>query len=396
MTALAALEGPQGAVHLLLAAAALFCGAAAALGIIYTLLTVALAGRFFSRPRPEPTGFPAVTVVKPLHGAEWALLGNLSSFCRQNYPGPVQFLFGVNEAGDPSLGVVEELRRLHPGATITVVADFRLHGPNRKVSNLLNMMPEARHDVLVFADSDVGVEPGYLRDIVGELQRPGVGLVTCVYRGQPDPGFWPRLSAIATNCQFLPGVVTGVALGMARPCFGQTIAIRRATLEEIGGLAQYAHHLAEDHAIGEAVRAAGARVAIPPFAVSHACVETSLSSLVAHELRWSRTIRAVDPLGHLGSVLMHPFAIALLAALLSGGAPWALLLAGVALAARLALKLRLDLALRQPFRDAWLLPLYDILALGILAASYCSRVVVWRGFRFKVDAKGMLSPVPEK
>jgi ceramide glucosyltransferase len=172
--------------------------------------------------------------------------------------------------------------------------------------------------------------------------------------------------------------------------------MRRATLEEIGGFAPYAHHLAEDHAIGEAVRATGARVAIPPFAVSHACVERSFSKLVAHELRWSRTIRAVDPLGHLGSALMHPFAFALLAVLLSWGATWALLLSGAALGARLVLKLRLDIALGQPFRDAWLLPLYDLLALGILAASYCSRVVVWRGFRFKVDAKGMLSPIPNK
>jgi ceramide glucosyltransferase len=381
---------------MLRAALAAVCGACAVLGVIYTLAATALFGRFFARARPEPEGFPPVTVVKPLRGSEWALLQNLSSFCMQDYPGKVQYLFGASDAGDPALKAVDELRRLQPDAHLTVVVDSRLHGPNRKVSNLINMLPRAEHDVLVFADSDVGVAPDYLRSVVGELQRPGVGLVTCVYRGEPDPGPWPRLSAIATNYQFLPSVVIGLALGMARPCFGQTIAMRRETLVGIGGLGQFASHLAEDHAIGEAVRALGEEVAIPPFAIAHACVETSLGKLVAHELRWSRTIRAVDPAGHLGSALVNPFALALLAVLLSGFAPWSWWLAALALASRIALKLRVDRVLRLASRDLWLLPLWDLVSMGIFAASLCSAHVTWRGFRYKVDARGFLTPVADE
>jgi ceramide glucosyltransferase len=390
------LEGPLRAAHLLLFSLALVCGTAAALGIAYTLLAGALIRRFFARSTAEPTSFPAVTIVKPLHGHEWTLLSNLSSFCQQAYPGPVQFLFGVHDSADPALKAVEELRRLHPEAHITVVADARLYGPNRKMSNILNMLPEAQHDVLVFADSDVSVGPNYLRNVIGELQKPGVGLVTCVYRGQPDPGFWPRLSAKATNYQFLPGVVTGLALGMARPCFGQTIAMRRETLEKIGGFAQFVHHLAEDHAIGEAVRMIGEKVVIPPFTVSHACVETSATKLIAHELRWSRTIRTIDPVGHLGSALIHPLAFALLAVVFSGAAAWAWPLALVALLARLALKVQSDHALRQPYRDLWLLPFWDIVSFSIFVASYFSTRVIWRGFSFKVDGNGLLSPVQDE
>lgn len=394
MTGLIASWGPLDLAHLLIAALAAFCGVCAVLGVIYTLAAVALVGRFFARAVAVPTSFPPVTVVKPLRGAEWALLSNLSSFCRQDYPGRVQFLFGVSDAGDPALGAVDQLRRLHPEAHITVVADARLHGPNRKVSNLINMLEQAEHDVLVFADSDVGVAPDYLLNVVGELQRPGVGLVTCVYRGQPDPGPWPRLSALATNYQFLPSVVIGLAIGMARPCFGQTIAMSRETLAKIGGLGQFGSHLAEDHAIGEAVRALGAQVVIPPFAIAHACVETSFGKLVAHELRWSRTIRAVDPSGHLGSVVIHPFAFASLSILLSGFAPWSLYLAAVALASRLALKLRMDHVLRLASRDLWLLPLWDLVALGIFTASFLSGRVTWRGLSYTVDKKGFLTSVP--
>lgn len=396
MTGLLAFGGRLDAAHMLLEAAALFCGACAILGGIYTVAAAVLVGRFFARPKPEPTSFPPVTIVRPLHGAEWALPGNLSSFCSQDYPGRVQFLFGVGDPEDPALRAVDDLRRLHPEAHITVVADPRLHGPNRKVSNLINMLPQAHHDLLVFADSDVAVSPDYLRNVVGELQRPGVGLVTCVYRGRPDPGLWPRFSAMATNYQFLPSVVTGVALGRARPCFGQTIAMSRETLERIGGLAQFAHHLAEDHAIGEAVRRLGAQVAIPPFAISHACVETTFARLVAHELRWSRTIRAVDQGGHLGSVLIHPLAFAVLAVPLSGFAPWSWQVAAVALAARLALKLRMDRALGQRSGGLWLLPPWDLVSLGIFAASYCSSRVTWRGFNFRVDEKGFLTPLEGK
>jgi len=396
VSGLIASAGPRDAARLLLLALSFGCGAGSLLGVIYTLLAVGFIGRFFSRSKSEPTSFPPVTVVKPLHGDEWALLSNLSSFCRQDYSGPVQFLFGASDPQDPALETVDELRRLHPEADITVVADSRLHGPNRKVSNIFNMLPRARHDVLVFADSDVGVGPSYLRNVVGELQKPGVGLVTCLYRGQPDPGFWPRLSAMATNYQFLPSVLIGLALGRARPCFGQTIAMRRETLEKIGGFAQFAHHLAEDHAIGEAVRTVGGQVSIPPFAISHACVETSASKLIAHELRWSRTIRTVDPVGHLGSALIHPFELALLAVLLSGAAAWSWYLAAAALISRLALKLRSDQVLGQPHRDLWLLPLWDLISLAIFVASFFSKRVTWRGFSFKVVGNGLLSPVRDE
>ena len=377
--------------HLLAVTLACACAAAAVFGIGYTLLAGGLIGRFFARPLAEPASFPPVTIIKPLHGSERALLVNLSSFCLQDYPGPVQFVFGVHDSSDPALQAVDQLRLLHPQADITVVSDPRLYGPNRKISNILNMLPHARHDVLVFADSDVSVAPDYLRNVIGELQKPDVGLVTCAYLGQPDPGFWPRLSVKATNYQFLPSVVIGLTLGLARPCFGQTIAMRRATYDKIGGFTPFVRHLAEDYEIGEAVRRIGEKVVIPPFPIAHACVEASAKQLVAHELRWSRTIRHIDPLGHLGSALIHPLAFALLALALSGGAIWAWLLALVAICARLALQRLTDRALHLEPRDTWLLPLWDIVSFAIFIASFLSSRVIWRGFSFKVDGDGLLS-----
>jgi len=372
------------------------CGLCAIVGIVYTAAACRLIGRFFARGVAVPQRFPDVTIVKPLHGDEWRLETHLASFFEQDYPGQVQYLFGVHDARDAALAAVERLRARYPDAHITVVADARLYGPNRKIANLVNMLEKAEHEVLCFADSDVCVEANFLRQVVGTLQQPGVGLVTTVYRGLCAPGFWPRLAAALTNYHFLPGVVTGLALGRARPCFGQSIAMTRDMLARIGGLAQFAHHLAEDHAVGEAVRRAGATVAIPPIVVQHACTENTFSKLFAHELRWSRTIRAADRSGHLGAVLMHPLPLALLALALSGGALAAWALAGVALLVRALLVWRTDRATGQKGRGLLCLPLWDAVQFAIYLASFCSSGVVWRGTRFRVDANGMLLPVHEK
>jgi ceramide glucosyltransferase len=382
--------------HVLRAALAGTCATLAVLGVGYTWLASNFVRRFFARACAQPSSFPGVTLVKPLCGDEWNLEHNLISFFEQDYPGPVQFVFGVHDPADVALKTVDMLRARYPHAMVSVVIDARLYGPNRKIGNLVNMIEHATHDVLCFADSDVTVERDYLRHVVGALQSPGVGLVTCVYRGQCAPGWWPRFSAAATNYHFLPGVVTGLAIGRARPCFGQTIAMERAMLERIGGLTQFAHHLAEDHAIGAAVRRTGATVAIPPFTVRHACVETSFAKFVAHELRWSRTIRAVDRLGHLGSALMHPIPFALLAVLMSEGATWAWGLAAIAFAARLALKWQSDRAAQQTHRGFWLLPMWDALSFVIFVASFFSSRVEWRGFSFDVDGDGLLSPARDE
>jgi ceramide glucosyltransferase len=374
---------------------AFLCALGASFGTLYSLYAALLTWRFFGRSAREPAEHPAVTIVKPLHGNEETLFENLASFCRQDYTGPIQFLFGVHDGRDDALEAVAKLRTAFPKADIEVVANATLYGPNRKISNIVNMLPAARHDLLIFADSDVSVGRDYVRHIVGELERPEVGLVTCAYRARPCAGLWTHVEAQATDYQFLPGVMAGLALGLARPCFGQTIAMRRATFEHIGGFAQFAHHLAEDYAIGEAVRATGAQVAVPPFVVWHGCVETDFAKMTAHALRWSRTIRAVDPGGHAGSVLTYPCALALLTVVLSGLAPWSWALFAATLSARLLAMLLSDRALRVPTRRAWLLPLSELVAFGVFMASFASSRVVWRGFSFDVDREGRLHPAPE-
>ncbi|HEY0571582.1 MAG TPA: bacteriohopanetetrol glucosamine biosynthesis glycosyltransferase HpnI [Enterovirga sp.] len=367
---------------------------AAALGLVYLALALVLVFRLARLQTARSASYPSVTVLKPLHGAEAGLFESLSSFCAQDYPGPVQIVCGVQSAGDPAVTVVREVERAFPELQLDLVVDPRQHGSNRKVSNLINMAAEIRHDVVVLADSDMRVAPDYLRRLAGELARPGVGAVTCLYHGIPLGGVWSRLSALSIDTHFLPSIAVGLGLGLAKPCFGSTIALTTATLEEIGGFRAVADDLADDYELGAAVRRLGLDVVVPPFAIGHVCAELSFGDLFRQELRWIRTIRQIEPAGHAGSILAHPLPLALLALCL---APGALTLAscGVAILARMALCLAVERSFGLRRHSYWLVPARDLLSFAVFVASFFGRDVSWRGHSYGVTPRGVLIPKAE-
>ena len=359
-------------------------------GAAYQLLAARQVVSLFGRPPSGSVPGEAVTILKPLHGAEPGLDAALASFLAQDYPGLVQVVFGVQDPDDAAQQVVDGLRASHPDRDLSLVVDTAVHGENLKISNIINMMPKAKHGVILVSDSDIAVGPGYLRGVMAALQAPGVGVVTCAYRGKGRLGLWSRLSAMNISYQFLPNVAVGVGLGLARPCMGSTIALRREVLEAIGGFDAFASLLADDYAIGAAVRAQGLDSVVAPELVTHNCVETSLAELAAHELRWARTIRGIDPAGFLGSVVTHALPLALLGAILAGGSAIGFATLGAVLICRLLLIRQVDRVSGEAAGSAWLMPLRDILSFAVFVASFFVRAVSWRGAQFEVDAQGTL------
>jgi ceramide glucosyltransferase len=366
------------------------CAGLSVVGVAYTLAAGLLAARFVSRRGGTPASFPPVSIVKPLHGAHDGLAEALQRFCDQDYPGEVQILFGVQDANDPAIAVVEQLRADRPEADICLVVDPRLYGANRKASNLINIAARARHGLLILSDADIRVEADYLRQVVGAMSAPGVGAVSCLYVGEAGRGLWARLAAMAIDYHFLPGAVVGKALGLAHPCFGSTIAISTDVLAEIGGFAAIADHLADDYEIGRAVRARGYRIAIPPMTVSHYCGEASSGELLGHELRWGRTVRQIDPAGYAGSLITYPAPLAMIAAALTGFPGWSLALLSVTLASRALLKVCVDLGAGSRAGPWWLMPLRDVLSFGVFIASFAVNTIGWQGKRFRVGPDGVL------
>ncbi len=363
------------------------CLAVAFIGCLFTLLESAFVLGFSGEAPGAGTAQTPVTVLKPLHDAEPGLEDRLAAFCRQDYDGPVQVVCGAQAPLAPAAAAVRELNSDFPD-TIELAVDPRRHGTNGKVSNLVNMLPHARHDTIVLSDSDIVVERGYLRTIVALLAKPGVGAVTCLYHGIGGEGLWARISALEINSHFLPHAITAIGLGLGKPCCGATIALRRSTLDRIGGFAAFADVLADDYAIGVAVRSAGYDVVTAPFLVGHRCFEGSLRQFLRHQMRVARTIRSIDPVGYAGMILTHPLPLALLG-MLSGGTA-ATLLALAVLASRVTLCRCVERRFGLPRQNYWLIPLQDVIVFTVYVASFFGATVHWQGVDYRVAADGTL------
>ncbi len=363
------------------------CLAATAIGCLYLLAASAMVlGYRRSDIVAVRRGAKPVTLLKPLHGAEPGLSQRLHRFCRQDYPAEVQMVCGIADAADPAAKAVDRCRM--QGDTIDLVV-ARRHGSNPKISSLIDMLKQARHDMLIISDSDIDVEDDYVARIAAALMKPGVGAVTCLYRGIGS-GFWSQLSALAINSHFLPNAIVALTLGLGRPCFGATIALRRSMLRRVGGFDAFKDVLADDNAIGRAVRTTGQRVVVPGFAVGHICQERSLRALLVQDLRVARTIRSVDPIGYAGLVITHPFALALLAVPLSGTN--AAILAGSALACRVVLCLAVRRAFTSEPQKLWLIPLRDLLSFAAFVGGFLGDSVQWHDASYRIIGDGRLSP----
>jgi ceramide glucosyltransferase len=365
-------------------------------GVAYTILSGLFLKRFFrSSAQTAPLGVhrDGVSLLKPLHGEEPGLGRNLQSTFDQNHGAGVQMVFGVHDAADPARRVADALIVQHPGADAVLCIDGRRHGRNGKISNLINMAPHATQPILIVSDSDIGVPADYLERLHSVLARPEVGVVTCPYYGVAETGFWSTLAAMGLSYHFLPNVIAGVTLKLAAPCMGSTIALRRETLARIGGFEAFADVLADDYAIGQAVRRAGLKSVVAPVLVSHSFSERSFAEFFSHELRWARTVKGVDLLGHIGSLVSHPLALALIAAVLLRFAPATFVMLAAALAARLWLMRVTEGVIGVKTGPWWLVPLRDMLSFLVFVSSFAGRAVEWRGVKFHVTQDGDLRPV---
>jgi ceramide glucosyltransferase len=370
----------------------------AILGCVQAAAGAMMVGRFRSRARaPEPftvrdADLPPISVLKPLHGDEPMLEEALLGFITQDYP-TMQIVFGVQSAADPAIAVVQRLRRRFPGRDLCLVVDSTAHGQNRKIGNLINMLPHARHDLLVISDSDIHVAPDYLRQVAGSFAADSaVGLVTTLYHGIPaSPSLSRRLAAGQINHNFLPGVLLSRVLGR-QDCLGSTMALRRETLEAIGGLPMLSAHVADDALLGKLVRSRGQTIAIAPSLTATTIAETNAADLFAHELRWGRTVRAVEPLGYALSSVQFPLFWAGLALAIAPHASWTWILFATIWSLRGVIAARIDQLIGLMGRTRGetipflLLPLRDWLSAAIMAASFAGSRVAWRGQMMHVSS----------
>lgn len=388
---------------------------------VTTLLTVAglgysavalLSARAYVRRRRIAVGFaPPVTILKPLRGVDAGMAGAFASHCRQDYAGEYEILFGVASLDDPAVPLVRQLQEQFPERDIRIIVCPENLGPNGKVSCLAQLLPRARHEVLIINDSDIRVGPRYLAHILAPFapsdQHPPVGMVTALYRGQthgaagaPDRAtLGSKLEALGISTDFAPAVLTsrwlerGLHFGL-----GSTLAVSRPALDAIGGLLPLADYLADDYQLGARVHAAGYRVELAQEIVETSVPGWNLSGFFHHQLRWMRTMRESRPAGYAGMLFSYGLAWACLNLIACGLSLSALALFCIALMLRAALALGVGVGIlgdAQVLRDLWLLLPRDLLALGIWAWSYASDTVEWRGERMLIRDGKIVRPGPE-
>jgi ceramide glucosyltransferase len=349
------------------------------------------AWEFFRRPAPAPKrGGAWVTVLRPLKGLDIGLYDNLKSLCRQNYD-RFQLVFGVADPHDPAAGIVRRLQREFPNLDIELVVDDRVYGSNYKVSNLHNMLPRAKHGLIVLADSDIRVGPDYLGRLVAELDDPSAGLVTCVYRAVNAGGFPTRAETLFINTDFASMIMLARKVETATYAFGATIAMRREVLDEIGGFLPLVDYLADDYQLGYRVAERGYRLALSREVVSTVIALGSWRKLYDHQLRWARTYRICRPGGYFGSILTHGTLWAFLTVLIHGFGPVSSAVALGLVTLRLLSAAQISwpcLRTQASWIDLLLVVPKDLFVSAIWFLAFASNQVTWSGRRFEVARNG--------
>lgn len=365
--------------------------------VYYGIALVGGLAWFANRRRQRALGLnftPPATILKPVRGADAEAYENFASFCRQDYPN-FQIIFGVREASDPVVPVINKLITDFPACNIELVISDQEIGYNAKVSNLQNMFAKARHDILLVVDSDIRVEPDYLRRVVAPMQQEKVGMVTCLYRGANARTPASLLENIGISSTFGPEVCSSRLLEGIVFSLGSTIVMRRDLLERIGGFHAVADYLADDFMLGNLTAKLGYEIVLSDCVVDHISSQDTMATMLKHQLRWGRSTRISRPWGYRGLILTYGTATSLLALLVWDFSSFAWWLLAATMFVRtlpafvvgvIGLK---DFVLARYF---WLLPIRDLITFAIWLVSFVGDEIHWRGVNFRVLPDGKLSP----
>ncbi len=337
--------------------------------------------------RAKSEELPPVSILKPLKGTDPEIYQSFRSHCLQDYP-EYEIIFGVGQKNDPAVASVEQLQQEFPTVKIRLVVCPEILGANRKVSNLAQMLPQAQYSHLIVNDSDIRVEPDYLRRVVAPLLNEKIGMVTCLYRGLPAPTLGSHLESLGISADFCAGVLAAKKLeGGLRFGLGSTMTFRRDDVQRIGGFESFADYLADDYELGERISELGLRVHLSDVVVETFLPAYSMSGFVAHQLRWSRGMRDSRPGGYSGLVFTFGLLWSAVCLITSGGGAWAWVLLAMTGFLRFLLAGFMDAVVLGGRQSLWsylLLPLRDFVAAAVWLGSFAGNTVTWRGDRFKL------------
>jgi ceramide glucosyltransferase len=369
--------------------------------LVYYCLAIYSGLVYFRRLRKLPpldhSFSPPVSILKPVRGLDHHAYENFVSFCGLDYP-DYEILFAVADAGDPIIPVIGKVQKDYPQQAIRLIVGVEKLGLTLKTNSLVRLAREATHELLVINDSDVRVEPDYLRDVVAPFVDPKVGCVTAFFRGLTEGGFAADVDAVGVPTDSSASTLVAKTLGTLDFALGWTMATTKTRLAEIGGFESLVNHHSDDFALGNEIFKRGYRIELMRKPVWMVFPRETLNDFFKHELRWSILLKNLRPGGYAAMAMTF-------------GLPWAVLVALVvpSFAASLSyvaayLVLRLAVAwtigvwgLNDPVvrKKIWLVPIRDALNFCVYLASFFSNTVRWRGIAYRVRGRSFV-PLAER
>ncbi len=336
--------------------------------------------------------WPPVTVLKPVHGLEKDQRENLRSTCLQDYP-EYQVVFSVQDHADPAIPLLMELQQEFGLKRVTVAVENCQAGTNGKINNMIGGLRHARHDILVISDSDVRLKPDYLKTIVNPLADPNIGCACTLYKAACAQTWFEKMELLTLNADFMTNVVFAHVSGASKFCLGASAALRRSTLEEVGGLESLADYLVEDYEMGRRIWISGKKIAIIPYFVDTIVDLKSPSQWWTHQIYWDQNTRAARPRAFFATALIRSVPFALLYSIARLGNITGLWILAGALSIRMvtaAAILGWGFRDREGLRSLILLIFRDISSLITWLLAFTKRTTIWRGTRFILTKDGRL------
>jgi ceramide glucosyltransferase len=364
----------------------------------YYLIAIFAAIRFFRQPGSGSTlqqgsFIPPVSVLKPIYGLDRETYENYASFCAQDYP-EYEILFCVSDEQDPAVPVIRRLIQDFPNCSIRLLIGSEPLGVSDKVNKLCRMSREAKHGIVIVSDSDVRVDPDYLRAAVAPFQNAKVGAVTCLYRGLTDDSLAADLEAVGNSTDFAAGVLVAWLLSDINFMLGATMSVRKSCLVEIGGFESLVDYFSDDYELGNRIAGKGYRVDLIPHPVAIVYPHQTLKDAFRHQLRWNLSIRFSRPAGHLGLIFTQGLPLAIFAAVFAPSAICSIAILAAYVILRFVSAWRIGVSGMKDAnlgRKMVLLLPRDAFAFLVWVASFFPQRIFWRGQQFEVRDKRLIA-----
>ncbi|HUL36566.1 MAG TPA: glycosyltransferase [Thermodesulfobacteriota bacterium] len=340
---------------------------------------------------------PPISVIKPLKGLEDNLFGNLESFCIQDYQ-EYEVIFSLQDENDPAYKVARKVKEKFAEKPVSIVIERCHHGFNPKVNNLVPAYRHSKYPAILISDSNVMVDPSYLRTIAKPLNDPEVGLVCNLIKGIGGKTLGSVFENLHLN-SFILGNICFLDKYLGIPCVvGKSMLMRKSDLEAIGGLASVKDVLAEDHFIGEKIRGQKQRVVVSNYLIDNVNEYWNLRKFINRHIRWGKMRWKIGGIKYLLELTINPVFTACLPLLLLGPTEKSLSVLGLVCMMKIIGDYYVGRSLSTPMHPLFYLlsPIKDLLVGLIWFVPFADDTVVWRGNRYRMSKDTRLSLCAER